>query len=116
MARSEFVFVSNTNKQTAAYSQDHPEPNNYDSLDVLFSDTKLLYEGPYTLRKNALYEWPFCFQFPCGTSLPPSGVLHKDNWNSAVVAYELEACRGRTSQGNCVTRETNNSSEKRQGC
>ena len=91
-------FVSNTERQTAAYSQNHPQPDNYDSLDVLFSDTKLLYQGPYTLRKNTLYEWPFHFQFPSGTSLPPSGIFRKDHWNSTTVSYELEACRGRTSQ------------------
>jgi hypothetical protein len=92
-----FVLTSNTNQAHAGYSQNH-QPNNYDSEDVLFSDVKMLYQGPYTLRKNVLYEWPFQFQFPSGTSLPPSGTFRKDHWNSATVTYELEACRGRTSQ------------------
>ena len=71
--------------------------NNHNSEDVLFTETRLLYQGPYTLRKNILYEWPFQFQFP-SAPLPQSGKFGKEHFHSATIAYELEACRGRTSQ------------------
>ena len=88
-------LVHRTDRQPVGYSQDYI-PSNYDSEDVLFSEIKVLFQGPYTLRKNVPYEWPFEFQFPSRISLPPSGAFHKDHWNSAVVAYELEACRGKS--------------------
>lgn len=91
------VVTDHTIQAQAGYQDNHYQPN-YDSIDVLFSKTKTLYQGPYTLRKNVLYEWPFQFHFPSGKSLPPSGTFRKDHFNSATVAYEIEACRGRTSQ------------------
>ena len=68
---------------------------NYNSEDVLFSESKLLYEGTYTLRKNVPYEWPFEFRLP--SSLPASGTFNSGSGNGQVT-YELEACRARTWQ------------------
>jgi hypothetical protein len=74
------------------HTLNHYEGNNHNSEDVLFAETKLLYQGPYTLRKNVLYEWSFQFQFP-SESLPQSGKFGKEHFHSATIAYELEACR-----------------------
>lgn len=68
----------------------------YNSENVLFQETKTLYQGTYTLRKNVLYEWSFQFQLP--DLLLPNGNYGLSSRGCGEIVYELEAARARTWQ------------------
>ena len=85
-----YVDIHNYSQSTQVHN------THYASEDILFSETKTLYQGNYKLRKNTLYEWPFEFQFP--NLLPPAGTFGRVNNGSSNISYELKACRGRTYQ------------------